>query len=974
MNFSTLARSTMAFGFVSLVLGLGPARHGFSQDPSQADDGIVRPDPPELDDFETDANGDGVPDGWYNLRDGAIEKEGGAVGPRFLRFRCDKPGRPARLSRAFGVNGGKFEAVVLGLWVRVEKIQTGERVGEEPGLMIDFLGDKLRQTSRGSLGAWNSRTLLHYGNNWTRVSKRIPIPPSTRDAILSLGLLGATGVLDVDGLTIDLIPVGGEATENLVKNPGVELGDPDPFGWIIEGGTRRSFPGNNSPSALELSRANSRAMTGLSRPVDEFEALAVSIAASGSNLRGSGGVSAYLFFLDDDGRILPGLETGVRVFAWSGSFGWRRDREVVPVPRAAVRAVLQIDKPDGLGSIRVDDFNVTSSPGAVAGTWTPYHVDDDTALWHKLPPSTKIEPGSALDFSFLQSADVKNPSRVASKQGRLHLHNGKRARFFGVQLLAPTAFLTEERADALADRLARSGINLVRFGDLDAPLGPDRSLFDDTRDDTKEFDQGALAKLDHLIAALSKQGIYHAIELQGGRRFREDDQIKAPGALPPGGGPAALFDPAIKAKSLESVKALLDHVNPETGLAVKANPMLAWVTLAGEITMFDMIDNPAALPGDYVSEYRNLAGKSTIGTGRKFWESLEKSQWESVAEALRKDGLKAPIASVSHWRREPEFNDSLEAKGIDLIDDRIYWLSPAWIAPRHRSMLWSLDGGILIDAAKKRNAERPYILGQWCNFAPGVWATPYEAAEQLLAAVLASAEDWDGLVRRGLFVNPQEWGASSPGTSGGEDIFQVAEVANAAPQVFGLWPHAASLFLRARHGTASTTPEKGRTTARKGVSKGHSVPGWTPSEGKLVIDTPFTQGVAGWPGGEAAATKDLAVEVDTTYAVIVASSATTEPLSKTKRVLISAVARVQPTGFLWADRWKKETADPGRPPLLMEPVMGKVTWTRQGNFKAYALDNNGARVHEAKLSKSSTGVELLLEGTTATMHWELVAE
>ena len=969
MNFPALARSLVVLGFVWLTAG--PLAGSLAQDPPQVEDGYERPEPPALDDFETDANGDGVPDGWYNLRDGAIVKEGGAVGPRFLRFNCDRAGRPARLSRAFGINGSQFEAVILGIWVRVEKIQSGERVGEEPGLMFDFLGEKLKQTSRGSLGPWNSRTMARYGSTWTRVTKRFAIPPSTRDAILSLGLLGATGVLDVDGLTLELIPIGGAPTENLVKNPGMELGDPDPFGWIIQGGTRRIFPGFNSRSALELSKSNARAMTGLARPVDEFESLAVSVAASGAGLRGSGGASAYLFFLGDDGQIVPGQESGTLLFTWSGTFGWRRERQVVPVPKSAVRAVLQFDKPDGLGSIRVDDISVTSSPGAEAGTWTPYHVDDDTKLWQKLPASTTIEAGSALDFSFLQAADPAKPSRVVARQGRLHYANGNRARFFGVQLLAPTAFLTEERADALADRLAKSGVNLVRLGDLDAPLGPDRSLFDDTRDDTKEFDPVALAKLDHLIAALSKRGIYHAIELQGGRRFREEDKIKSPGALPPGGGPAAVFDPAIKAKSLESARALLDHVNPETGLAVKAHPMLAWVTLSGEVTLFDMIDGPAALPGDYVSSLRALAAKSTVGTGRKFWENLEKSHWESFADTLRSDGLKTPIASVSHWRREPEFNASLEAKGLDLIDDRIYWLSPTWVAPRHRSMLWSLDGGIVIDAAKKRKDDRPYVLGQWCDFSPGVWATPFEAAEQLLAAEIAATEDWDGLVRRGLFVHPVEWGAAAPGTGGGEDIFQVPEVANAAPQVFGLWPHAASLFLRARHLAPTATHEQPR---RKGAAKGHAVPGWKPSEGKLVIDTPYTQGVAGWPGGAVTATKDLKIEVESTYAVIVASSATDEPLSKTKRVLISAIARVQPTGFLWVDSWKKETADPGRPPLLMEPVMGKVALTHPAKFKAYALDNNGKRVTEAKLTKTSAGYELSLEGTTATMHWELVEE
>ena len=82
---------------------------------------------PRLDEFEVDANKDGVPDGWYNLRDGKVVTEGGASGPRFVRFSCDRPGRPARLSRAFGVDGKAYEAIVIGLWVRVDKIGAGER-------------------------------------------------------------------------------------------------------------------------------------------------------------------------------------------------------------------------------------------------------------------------------------------------------------------------------------------------------------------------------------------------------------------------------------------------------------------------------------------------------------------------------------------------------------------------------------------------------------------------------------------------------------------------------------------------------------------------------------------------------------------------------------------------------------------------------------------------------------------------------
>jgi hypothetical protein len=933
---------------------------------------VDRPAPPALDEMEHDENKDGVPDGWYNLRDARIVAEGGAAGPHFVRFETSKPGRPARLSRAFGVDGRKYEAIILGIWVRVDQIQSGERLGDEPGLLIDLLGDKLRQVSRGMLGPWTARSFSSQ-SGWTRVVKRIPVPPETRDAIMSVGLLGATGVLDVDGLTTELVPRGGAETTNLARNSDFELGDPDPAGWVSENGAHRAFPGFRSASGLELAKSGARSMSGVAVPVEGFAGLEIRVMVRGQGLRGSGGAAGNLFFLDDYGQALPGAERGVRALLWAGSFDWREDRTVVAIPRGAVRAVFQFEKPDGLGSIRFDDLIIRATPDPASGTWTPYHVDDDTDGWRPVTPSTGIEAKSALDFSFLLDGPAGKAGPVTVRDGRLHLGKGERARFYGVQLLAPAAFLEQARADALAERLARSGVNLVRLGELDTPLGPDRSLFDDTRDDTLAFDSIALSKLDHLIATLKSRGIYVAIELSGARRFRSDDGVKTPGALPPGGGPAAVFDETIKKRTNEAARLLLAHKNVETGLALKDDPALAWVTLAGEVSLFDLIDHPGLLTSDYAALLRTVAERSTSSTGRRFWQALESARWKELADLLRRDGLKAPIAGVSHWRREHEFSEGQAAAGLDLIDDRIYWSAPPWISPRWRSMLWSLDGGLAQDASKKRRAEKPYVLGQWCDYTQGVWASSYEAAEQLLAAEIAATEDWDGIVRRGLFVHPAAWGASAPGTGGGEDIFQVPVVANAAPHVFALWPHAASILLRGK----GADKERARADAvnRLGAraQKPH-VLGWEPERGRLVVETPYTQGVAGWPAGEPIMLESIGVELESAYGVLIVSSAGPEPIARAKRLLVTAVARISPTGFQWADHWKREAADPGRPPLLQEPVVGRVVWRGRSKVKAFALDNNGGRTGPAKSRATADGSELVLEGITPALHWELVAE
>ncbi len=235
---------------------------------------IERPGPPAADSLEIDANKDGIPDGWYNARDMKWMSEGGAAGPHFVRFATTKPGRPARLSRAFGVDGAKTEAIVLGLWVRQKEIQIGERDGSEPSLMIDFFGLQLRSIGRGIMGPW-TRSVR---DRWTRVVKRIPVPPGTKDAIMSVGLMGATGTLDVDGLTVDLIPRGGAESVNLVNNGSFELGDPAPTYWIVNNDVRRVFPGFRGEAAIEMAGARARLMTGLAVPVEPFEAIDISVA------------------------------------------------------------------------------------------------------------------------------------------------------------------------------------------------------------------------------------------------------------------------------------------------------------------------------------------------------------------------------------------------------------------------------------------------------------------------------------------------------------------------------------------------------------------------------------------------------------------------------------------------------------------------------------------------------------------------
>jgi hypothetical protein len=134
--------------------------------------------------------------------------------------------------------------------------------------------------------------------------------------------------------------------------------------------------------------------------------------------------------------------------------------------------------------------------------------------------------------------------------------------------------------------------------------------------------------------------------------------------------------------------------------------------------------------------------------------------------------------------------------------------------------------------------------------------------------------------------------------------------------------------------------------------------------------------MAGWFGSEPVTFPALDVSTENNFAVVVASSVGTEPIATSKRLLVTAIGRVQPTGLRWVDRYERDVADPGRAPLLQEPIAARVAWRRKGKIQAYGLNSAGERMSPAKLEllPEGAGAVLVLDGRSAAFHWEMTAE
>lgn len=936
------------------------------------DELVERRPPPPVEEFETDDEpADGIPDGWYNAREASLVSPG-LFGQRCLKLANDKPSRPARISRAFGVDGSKYAAVKVSFWVKVTDTLPGEHEGEMPGLMIDFLNGELLADSRGIIGPFDSRNPA--GNSWQYVSRILPVKPTTLDAIMTLGLLGGTGRMEIDRMTFELIPRQMPSTVNLVPNGDFLLGDYRPESWSIEGNSRRISTPEPFAVALEMGRGRGRALAGLGRLVEDLDTLTITAKTRSQGLRSTGGAAISLHFVDERGTAIVD-RSNQALIRIGGSSPSKENRATARVPSGAVGAIVQIDKTDDAGTLFIDSITVTAAPDEERGRWTPDDVPlaDSVDDWPAYQPFEAIEPDSVLDTTKWGLVAPKPPLKVV--QGKLTDAAGKPIRLWGVSLLPLAAFPEGDRAAGIAENLQKLGANVVRFGDLDLAYGPGISLIDDARDDTAGIDAESFRRMNLFQEELAARGIFYSMELHSNRRFRAGDGVAESQKIPAGGGPAAIFDPVLTKRIDEFSKTLLNAARNGKQPQLIDDPRLAWVTMSGEISMMDAASTSFTEAQGNLLKKRQAESKS--GNVRRFYREIESDRYREWAESLRSAGLKSPLASLGHWKRDADFAEVFRGPAIDLVEDRYYWPPQPWSQPGFRSALFDPARSFVAVAESKRNANQAYVMAQWCDQSQNAWSQPNEAADVLLGAYSAYVLDFDGLLRRGLAVHPAKWGSNATGTGGDRDIFNLPESLNGMPQVLAMMPHVASLLRRERspiEPVRATAPKTAGKSARKSAIPSRELKGWNPSTGVLRIDTSHTAGLVGRIGGtDDTLTRfgDFRLEFSDDFGVIVMSSASAEPLASSSRILVTMLGRATPTGLRFKDNWRKEVAAPGRPPLRIEPVTGRFYYSGQGRITVRSVDNSGKAAGFVQPRKEDESSVFELDLNKGGPHWEV---
>ncbi len=154
-------------------------------------------------------------------------------------------------------------------------------------------------------------------------------------------------------------------------------------------------------------------------------------------------------------------------------------------------------------------------------------------------------------------------------------------RFLGVNCVFNAAFPPHDVAEKVAARLARLGVNCVRFHHMDTQSSPSGIFVNVSSSNPgyrRALDPVQVERLDYFIAQLKRRGIYANLNLHVGRNY--------PGF--PTNGASSYFKgldnymPGMIDLQKEYARDLLAHVNPYTGRAYTDEPAVAFIEINNE--------------------------------------------------------------------------------------------------------------------------------------------------------------------------------------------------------------------------------------------------------------------------------------------------------------------------------------------------------------------------------------------------------
>ncbi len=274
-------------------------------------------------------------------------------------------------------------------------------------------------------------------------------------------------------------------------------------------------------------------------------------------------------------------------------------------------------------------------------------------------------PDNAVNVSDWLERPAGKKGFVRTADGRLATDAGP-IRFLATNLCFDACFPSHEQAERVAARLARFGINCVRFHHMDS-----RSIWGDSPDKLT-IDPKQIERLDYLIDQLKQHGIYTNINLHVSRWFGPAEGFVARDERPKYDKGLDNFEPRMIELQKRYARDLLTHVNVYTKTPYTHEPAVAFVEINNENALFNQWSRRQldTLPEPYATTFRkqwNEWLRDKHGNTEKLREVWNVGSKPLGEELLRNGDFSQQPGGAWHMERDEQTQVewSVESDGPD---------------------------------------------------------------------------------------------------------------------------------------------------------------------------------------------------------------------------------------------------------------------------------------------------------------------
>ena len=153
----------------------------------------------------------------------------------------------------------------------------------------------------------------------------------------------------------------------------------------------------------------------------------------------------------------------------------------------------------------------------------------------KYIPHPAYYDDAPIDLRFVYNdAPAGRHGFLQVKGDQFVFEDGTVGRFWGANFNGAANFPEFDYAEKVARRLAKIGVNMVRFHQLDSEWHTP-NIFQFTKgkrlENTQQFDPESMKRLDYLVYCLKREGIYVHMDIFTYRKFKSGDGVENAVAL-----------------------------------------------------------------------------------------------------------------------------------------------------------------------------------------------------------------------------------------------------------------------------------------------------------------------------------------------------------------------------------------------------------------------------------------------------------